>query len=149
MKRSRGAILSLSLVLLSAVAVAQSALDMPVSLRVKEVTLEQALLQLIKDYEVRLSFSNNVLPDIQISATFRKKPLRQVLDALLEDTDIAYQEIGSQIVLYQKERPDIERKFTISGFVEDEDTGERLIAASVYDRRLGKGVETNEYGFSA
>ncbi|MDX1941036.1 MAG: TonB-dependent receptor plug domain-containing protein [Saprospiraceae bacterium] len=147
MKKSRGAILSLSLVFLSAVAVAQSALDVPVNLGVKEVSLEQALLKLIQDYDVRLSFSNNILPDIQISANFKKKPLRQVLDALLEDTDISYREIGNQIVLYQKERPDVERKFTISGFVEDADTGERLIAASVYDRRLGKGVETNEYGF--
>ncbi len=147
MIQGRWAILWLSLTLLSNVTVAQNALDIPVSLHVKEISLEQALLQLISDYEARLSFSNNLIPDKQITVKFNKKPLRLVLDALLQDTDIAYREIGSQIVLYKKEKPKIERKFTISGFVQDGDSGERLIAASVLDRKLGKGTETNEYGF--
>lgn len=36
---------------------------------------------------------------------------------------------------------------TLSGYVQDLDTGEPLIGASVYDTRSGKGTISNEYGF--
>ncbi|MCH2045312.1 MAG: TonB-dependent receptor [Saprospiraceae bacterium] len=39
------------------------------------------------------------------------------------------------------------QKFTLNGYVEDEKTGEKLIGASVYDARTGKGTSTNVYGF--
>ncbi len=147
MKKGRWAIVWLSLMLWGNVALAQSSLDTPVSLEVKNVPLEQALLQLVSEAKVRLSFSNNILPHKSVTGNFRQQPLRFVLDALLQDTDIAYQEVGSQIVLFVQEKTKIVRKFTISGFVQDAETGERLIAASVLDRKSDKGTETNEYGF--
>lgn len=39
------------------------------------------------------------------------------------------------------------QKHTISGYVQDRSTGERLIAASVYDAITGTGTSSNEYGF--
>ena len=39
------------------------------------------------------------------------------------------------------------QQYTLSGYVQDNATGERLIAASVYDSISGKGTSTNEYGF--
>jgi len=39
------------------------------------------------------------------------------------------------------------QKSTISGYVEDASTGEKLIGASVYDSKLLKGTITNVYGF--
>lgn len=39
------------------------------------------------------------------------------------------------------------QKFTISGYVTDISTGEKLINASVYDANTLKGTTTNEYGF--
>jgi hypothetical protein len=38
-------------------------------------------------------------------------------------------------------------KHTISGYVSDGETGERLIGASVYDRKTRQGTVTNTYGF--
>ncbi|HNL08692.1 MAG TPA: TonB-dependent receptor, partial [Chitinophagales bacterium] len=40
-----------------------------------------------------------------------------------------------------------QQKFTISGYVEDAETGEKLIGANVVDVRLKKGTTANEYGF--
>lgn len=40
-----------------------------------------------------------------------------------------------------------QQKFTISGYVEDAETGEKLIGANVVDVRLMKGTTANEYGF--
>jgi hypothetical protein len=39
------------------------------------------------------------------------------------------------------------QRFTISGYVEDITTGEKLIGASVYDSNTGLGTTANEYGF--
>jgi hypothetical protein len=38
-------------------------------------------------------------------------------------------------------------KFTVSGTVRDSSSGEALIGATVYAREIGKGVQTNAYGF--
>lgn len=39
------------------------------------------------------------------------------------------------------------QKATISGYIEDASTGEKLIGASVYDKKTLKGTTTNLYGF--
>lgn len=41
------------------------------------------------------------------------------------------------------------QKYTISGFVEDAKSGEKLLAATVYDKFTGLGTSTNEYGYFA
>jgi FAD synthase len=39
------------------------------------------------------------------------------------------------------------QKITINGFVEDKETGERLIGATIYNSKTGKGTITNSFGF--
>ena len=40
------------------------------------------------------------------------------------------------------------QKYTISGYVEDASTGEKLLGAAVYDARMNNlGTITNHYGF--
>lgn len=38
-------------------------------------------------------------------------------------------------------------QFTISGYIEDEATGEKLIGANIFDIKSGNGTSTNNYGF--
>lgn len=148
MNKSRRAIAGFLLLLLCSMASAQNALEQPVSIRLKNVLLEQALLTLINDSGVRLSFSNAILPAKQVTFKAKQQPLQRVLESLLQNTNITYREVGDQIVLYKMVLlPPSEKRFTISGFVEDAETGERLIAANVFDRKLGKGIATNDYGF--
>ena len=40
-----------------------------------------------------------------------------------------------------------QQKFSISGYVKDAFSGESLIGSTVIVKELGKGVNTNEYGF--
>ena len=40
-----------------------------------------------------------------------------------------------------------QQKFTISGYIEDASSGEKLIAANVYDMKSGQGAVSNTYGF--
>ena len=36
---------------------------------------------------------------------------------------------------------------TISGYIEEKETGEKLIGATIYDLKSQKGTITNDYGF--
>ena len=123
---------------------AQGALEQRVSLSRQNESLEDILFVLIDDSKVPLSFSSEILPETKISITVNNKPVKEVLDQLFGGTFIDYKLVGYQIVLFRKET---KRKFTVSGFLEDAETGERLIGASVFDRVSYTGTTSNEYGF--
>lgn len=110
------------------------------------VTIVQALNQLIDEHGVSLSFSDNIIPDQRVRRDFMDMRLGTILDELLEDTQVDYKLRGSVIVLYKKDKP-ISRFFTISGFLEDAESGERLIGATIHDQISGQGTTTNDYGF--
>ena len=40
-----------------------------------------------------------------------------------------------------------QEKYTISGYTQDESSGENLIGVSVYDQENYKGTASNQYGF--
>ena len=40
-----------------------------------------------------------------------------------------------------------QNKYTISGYVQDESSGENLIGVSIYDKETYKGTASNQYGF--
>ncbi|HHM20800.1 MAG TPA: TonB-dependent receptor, partial [Bacteroidetes bacterium] len=58
-------------------------------------------------------------------------------------TNIGFRANENGIVLYKKPP----RKYTVSGYVRDEKSGEGLVLASVWDAHSGKGTTTNDYGF--
>jgi hypothetical protein len=126
---------------------AQSPLEERVSLSIAGENLETALYMLVDEYGVKLSFSSEILPPKKVSIQMIDRPLREVLDELLSGVPVRYRALGRQIILYREDLPVAEKKYTISGFLEDAATGERLIAANVYDRVSKRGAVTNDYGF--
>ena len=40
-----------------------------------------------------------------------------------------------------------QNKFTISGYVQDNSSGENLIGVSIYEKKSFKGTSSNQYGF--
>ena len=40
-----------------------------------------------------------------------------------------------------------QNNITISGYVDEAESGEKLIGATIYDSKSGKGTITNDYGF--
>lgn len=126
---------------------AQSLLDKSVNLNVKNQPLSHALKQLAKSNDLQLAYSEQFFnKKTKVTVQVKKKPARLVLDELLADTGVGYKEAGGQIVLYQLPIETV-KWMTLSGFVEDAETGERLIAAAVYCPEIGQGTVTNEYGF--
>lgn len=123
----------------------QTLLEQRVSLTLRSVPLEAALQTLSEKSGVSISFSSELLPPKLVSARFQRQPVAFVLDNLLAGAGLAYRVIGNQIVIFKTQAPD--RKYTINGFLYDAASGEPLIGATIWDKRAGKGTESNAYGF--
>jgi len=70
---------------------------------------------------------------------FMKRKHFIVLLTLVFFSNLSFSQVNSK-----KKSPE---KFTISGYIEDERTGEKLIAANVFDAKGLDGTTTNTYGF--
>lgn len=128
-------------------ALGQNLLKKPVNLHVKSATVPEALAQLSKQNNLPLAYSEHFFNKKKtVKVRVRKRPVGEVLEIVLEGTGVGMKEVGGQIVLYLLPE-EAAQEFTLSGFVEDAETGERLIAAAVYCPELGYGTVTNDYGF--
>ena len=140
-------LLGVFVLILANPASAQGLLDKKLSISLKRTTLEDALYTLMDEAHVNLTFSNDLIPEKTISLNLKDQSLKVVLSTLLRGTGLGYQLVGNQVVLHRSVLPKKKQKFTISGFLEDAETGERLIGASVWDLDTGQGTVTNVYGF--
>lgn len=140
--------LILGLCLMSNWGKAQSPLETRVDFKVEQLNLAEALVQLGKEAGIPISFSDNILPKNKaISLQVSNQKIKEILTQLLAGTDVQFKSIGAQIVLFYKKR--VKRYFSLNGYIEEKETGERLIGANIYDRISGIGTSTNEYGYFA
>jgi hypothetical protein len=86
---------------------------------------------------------NGVVP---VTAEFRKKSIREVLNVILPQK-LFYKAKGNYIIL--KERP-VERsssKKELSGYVYEANSDKKLANVTIYDKNTLQSVTTDEYGF--
>ncbi|MFK8102523.1 MAG: TonB-dependent receptor [Saprospiraceae bacterium] len=124
---------------------AQNLLDTKVDFQVSQVNLETALVELSQQSKINVSFSNDLIPTItDINFSKKNTSIRSILAILLKDTKLDFKVIGKQIVLFRK----IEKKtYTINGFIQDKESGEKLIGANIYTSTISQGTSSNSYGF--
>ena len=124
----------------------QSPLETRVDFEVNKMNLAEALVKLGEKAGIPISFSNNILPKNKtVSFQFSDQKVKEILAQMLSGTDAGFKAIGAQVVLFFKKRAT--RYFTINGYIEAEETGERLIAATIWDKPSGRWATANEYGY--
>ncbi len=123
---------------------AQSPLNKILDFTVEDSPISEALLQLSEQASTDIAFSNNFFKKQKnITAQYQQTSLETILKDLLQRSNIAYKVVADRILLFKKK----EQFYTISGYIEDENSGERLIAATVFSPSMQQGTTTNEYGF--
>src|SRR5688572_13051274 len=84
-------------------------LNTKISIKVKDATLPQVLQQIQKKYGYRFSYLNNELPaKTRFTAEIKNKTFAEVLDVLLEKTDLGYKQSNGQIIIkkgFPKNKP--------------------------------------------
>jgi hypothetical protein len=98
--RSYFTLVLLLLCLYTTVYAQTSVLDTKVSLHYKEVAIGNILKDLNKRYQLKFSYSSNIVPeDKKVTVQIKNVMLKDALTDLFSTTDVAFQVVGDQIVL--------------------------------------------------
>ncbi len=115
------------------------------SIEGKDINLKQVLDLIGREAHVEFAYSPTLLAT---GHTFRfqiqDKPLEEILTSILADVGLGYRTTAKKIVLYRLKSA--LPKFSVGGYVYDNETGEHLIGAHIYDLESGVGTYSNEYG---
>lgn len=135
---------SLVCLLLAFTAFGQKALKNKIDFVVKNQPVSAALWQLSQESQIPISFSDNLFdPTLRVSQTYTNTPIKTILEGLLATTNTRMLYTSGQVLVVKK----VVRRFTISGYIEDAETGARLIGANIFDPITQRGTSSNEYGF--
>ncbi|RMD70896.1 MAG: hypothetical protein D6818_08510, partial [Bacteroidetes bacterium] len=113
----------------------------------RDLLLDEALYLLMEEAHVSISFNNADIPAIRVNVRAQDATVGQILKELLAPTQLEVELLHDQIVLVPRRAPPPVRWYTISGYVVDARSGERLKDAYVYEPERQVSTETNEYGF--
>ncbi len=113
------------------------------------------LKNILKEFEertdVRFSYLDQFVNKKYITVNFDKLKLSDALKLILTGTDLSYKIYNDSriIVLFKSKTGKAASipKFTISGYVEDARSGEKLMGANVFAAGRQAGTTTNMYGF--
>ena len=131
----------------------QSIEDVNISLVLEEVSPEEAFVAITEKTRFRFSYAKEIFDgdQLRISLNVEDKSVADVLKEVSRETGLSFRQVNNTIAVKARSAPKVQgradRKHTLSGYVRDQDSGENLIGATIYDRLSGKGTVTNAYGF--
>ncbi|SKA04865.1 Outer membrane receptor proteins, mostly Fe transport [Chitinophaga eiseniae] len=115
-----------------------------VTVVVKDQPLKAVCEILEKEYGIHFSYSRELVDlSRKVTVTAYQQRLKSLLEQLFAPEDIRFTRVGDQLVLQQVKRS----TRTISGYVQDAVSGEKLPGATIYAPTLKQGTTTNQYGF--
>ena len=130
---------------LTTVSFGQDFLAKQIDFEVVDLPIDQALILLAKQTEIDIAFSKNFFREAQpITLQLKDKPIREVLNLILEGTSIQYKTLGENRVLLFKT---IIEYVAVNGYLEELATGERIVGGRVFLYGTNFGAITNEYGY--
>ncbi|MFH2094772.1 MAG: TonB-dependent receptor [Bacteroidota bacterium] len=124
-----------------------------ISLNFRQKPATEVLSYISNEYNIQFMYSNNLISDsLLVSVRAKRKTLDIVLWQMFRNYPVTFSVVENQVVLCRKETGtntgDMQKKrYTVSGFVRDMQTGENLMGTSVYIKEFQAGTISNEYGF--
>jgi len=126
---------------------AQIDLDAPaVDYMAYQKPLVNVLQDIAKQTSTNFAFSKDDVPPKRVTINVKQSSLREILEYILSGTGLVFEELEGTIVIYRWEIYD-KARFTVSGYVYDASTGEKILFADVYLSNFKQGVSSNEHGF--
>jgi hypothetical protein len=114
------------------------------TIQIPATSLEAALKLLEQQSKIHFSYEYTRVKGINVEArSYEAVPLETICRDLLKGTSLMFKRKGEQIII----GPVAKHDRTLSGYVEDEASGERLIGVSLAVPQYQAGTVTNAYGF--
>jgi hypothetical protein len=125
-------------------AVSAQQVNQRISVSIPATSLEAALKLVEQESRIPISYELTRIKGIQVKArVYKGVALGAILKELLEGTGLEFKEKGGNILIVPRPRA----AKTLSGFVEDAVSGEKLIGVSLTAPQRQAGTTTNNYGF--
>ncbi|MES2617445.1 MAG: carboxypeptidase-like regulatory domain-containing protein [Bacteroidota bacterium] len=121
-------------------------LNKKISIKVNKQTIPEILKEIEKKAGVTFNYNLRIIPGGKFNFKAEDEELSVVLVLLLQPHKLNFSVLFGNNIIITKQETKI-KKYTISGFVYDEKTGEKLINANVYNLYSLKGTTTNQDGF--
>ncbi len=116
-----------------------------INFEAKNLLLKDALIQISHQSQIAISTPSNLLPAKRITLQVKNQSINSILKRILKGSAIEFKIEEQEILLFKPTPASL--FFTISGYIKEKDSGERLALASVFEKKIGKGINSNEYGF--
>lgn len=123
-------------------------LDKIISINTTEKTVPEILKQLQSKVKVSFNYKSSIFRNEKIpSFNAENEKLSEILIKLLSPYNVEFKYFGGNSIILKQVKKKSNTNYTISGYVIDQSSGEKLIGASVYCRLNKKGTFTNDFGF--
>ncbi len=128
-----------------------------INIQSTNISVEDLLQEITDQSGMDFSYSSKLIDTEQtVSFKIKNKSLENTLNLLCQKLGIAHSIIDGQIILHEpaigQETPPLSESnelYTISGYINDAQSGESLIGATVSVKGTSQGVSTNSFGFYA
>jgi hypothetical protein len=121
-------------------------LDRKISIEIHDLPSREILNKISAETGIGFSYSDDLV-SLPKKATIKavNKPLKEVLDQLLSGSNIVYKTLGNQVIFQTRKEP--RKKHTVSGYVSDKETGERISGVFIQEVGSQAIAMSNTYGF--
>lgn len=121
-------------------------LSKKITLKAKKQTIPEILRQIEEKANVTFSYNLKIIPEGKFNINVKDEELNVVLVMLLQPHKLAFALVyGNNIVISKTEKK--VSKYTISGYVYDQVSGEKLIGVTIYNFFTLTGTHTNQDGY--
>jgi hypothetical protein len=123
-------------------------LQSKITVDLNEVTLDHFVAEVSQMTGAQFAYnSRDIGSDRKISVKASNETLEQVLNRIAKELHLEYKLVRGQIILKPASGGEEMRRFTLSGHIREQTTGETLPGASVWADSVEAGTISNNYGF--
>ncbi|SFW90442.1 TonB-dependent receptor [Chitinophaga sancti] len=121
----------------------RSSLNKRITISFFNIPVREALTQLSEKDEIPISFESSRSDfDKNINKNFFNAPVTEILKDILQETGYTWKYVSDEIIIVP-----LIKSYTISGHIQDKQSGEDLIGAHIIVKPVNQGTASNNYGF--
>ena len=125
----------------------QGVLENIVTLQTGVYSTDSLISRVESTTDLKLSYASRNLNRTEVTLNIDNPSVRHILNILFDENQFEYLSKKNKILIRRKSSSKALNNITISGYVEDMASGERLIGANVYVPGSTFGTSSNSFGF--
>lgn len=119
-------------------------LEKKISINIKNASPTEVFQEISNKTNIDFSYNSELLKDIKRKDfKLKNKSIKHILRKIKYQYKLSYEIVENQLIIKKFKQ----KKYTISGFIKDQEKGENLIGATVLVSGTRIGTITNSYGF--